>query len=92
MNKKFNEEEFALEQGEGDDGENNNRVTVSLQSPATRAANTSTSSNTSENSKSVFEDSGNDGNIEAKNKGKKLKGANCVPKLIDNKRKNMERQ
>ena len=45
------------------------QFTVSLQSPATKAANTSSSSNTSENSEPLFEDSGNDGNVEAKNKG-----------------------
>ena len=54
----------------GDGGENNN-VTVSLQSPATKAANTSTSFNTSENSKPLFDNGRNDGNVEAETKGKK---------------------
>ena len=92
MNNNVNEDDFILEQGGVDEGENNNNVTVSLQSPATKAANTSTSSNSSENSEPLFEDSGNNGNVEVKNKGKKQKGGNCVPKLIDNKRKNTERQ
>ena len=92
MNNKVNEDDFVLEQGRGDDGENNNNVTVALQSPVTKAANTSTSSNTSENSEPLFEHSGNGGNVQAKNKGEKRKGANCVPKRIDNKRKKMERQ
>ena len=72
MNNNVNEDDFVLEQGGGDNGENNN-VTVSLQSLATKAANTSTSSNTSDKSEPLFEDSGNDGNVEAKNKGKKRK-------------------
>ena len=69
MNNDVNEDDLVLEHGGGDDGENNTNVTVSLQSPATKAANTSSSSNTSENSEPLFEDSGNDGNVEAKNKG-----------------------
>ena len=73
MNNNVNEDDFVLEQGGGDNGENNNNVTVSLQSPETKAVNTSTSSNTSEKSEPLFEDSGNDGNVEAKNKGKKRK-------------------
>ena len=72
MNNNVNEDDFVLEQGGGDNGENNN-VTVSLQSLATKAANTSTSSNTSDKSEPLFEDSGNDGNVEAKNKGRKRK-------------------
>ena len=92
MNNNVNEDDFLLDRGVGDNGENNNNVRVSLQSPVTKAGNTSTSSNTSENSEPLFEDSGYDVNVEAKNKGKQRKGANCVPKLTDNKRKNMERQ
>ena len=92
MNNNVNEDDSVLEQGEGDDGENsNNNVTVSLQSPATQA-NTNTSFNTIVYSEKLFEDSRNNDNVEAKNNSKKRKGANCVPKLIDNKRKNMERQ
>ena len=86
MNNDVNEDGFVLKQGVGDDGENNN-VTVSLRSPATKAANTSTSSNTSENSEPLFGDSGNGGNVVDKNKG-----TNCISKLFDNKRKNMKRQ
>ena len=63
-----------------------------MQSPATKAANTCTSFNTSENSEPLFDNGRNDGNVEAETKGKKQKGANCVPKLIDNKKKNMEKQ
>ena len=92
MNNNVDEDGFILEQEGVDDEENNNNIIVSLQIPATKAANTSTSSNTSENSEPLFEDSGNDSNAEAKNKDKKRKGGNCVPKLIGNKKKNMKRQ
>ena len=91
MKNNVNENDYVLEQWGGDDGENNN-VTVSLQSLATKAANTRTSSNKSENSEPLFEDSRNDDNVEAKNKGKKRNWANCVLKLMYNKSKNMERQ
>ena len=63
-----------------------------MQSLATKAANTRTSSNKSENSEPLFEDSRNDDNVEAKNKGKNRNWANCVLKLMYNKSKNMERQ
>ena len=85
MNNDVNEDGFVLKQGVGDDGENNN-VTVSLRSPATKAANTSTSSNTSENSEPLFGHSGNGDNVVAKNKG-----TNCISKLFDNKRKKHEK-
>ena len=44
INNNVNEDDFLLDQGVGDNGENNNNVRVSLQSPVTKAANTSASS------------------------------------------------